>query len=52
MSSKKVDLEQVAFEKELLRDTSKRCEEIRKKNPPNADFLIYLALEMYELMRA
>lgn len=52
MSSKKVDTEQIAFQKELLIDTYERCEEIRKKNPPNADFLIYLTLEMYELMRS
>ena len=52
MSSKKVDTEQVAFQKELLLDTCKRCDEIRKKKTPNADFLIYLTLEMYELLRS
>ena len=33
---------------EALLGLDEYCEEIRKANPPNADDLIYLAIEMYE----
>ena len=36
------------FLREALLDLDEYCEEIRKTNPPNADDLIYLAIEMYE----
>lgn len=49
---KEVDKEELAFQRKLLIDTYKRCERIRKENPPNADFLINLTLEMYELLRS
>ena len=36
------------FLREVLLDLDEYCEKIRKTNPPNADDLIYLAIEMYE----